>query len=74
MRVTRLARSYCAAVMLNLALVGELPLRPSRPVVGFEREFAPHEDRLDPRELVGGAVITVPIDLSGMSRSGYDLN
>lgn len=74
MPVTRWARSYFAAFMLNLALVGDLQARPTRPQVGFEREFARGTDRLDPRELIDWTVITVPLDLEGPIRSAPDLN
>ena len=74
MAVTRLARSYFAALMLNLALVGDLQSRPTRPQVGLERVFARGTDRLDPKERIDWTVITVPLDLEGPRRSVPDLN
>lgn len=74
MAVTRWVRSYCAAFMLNLALVGDLQSRPTRPQVGFERVFSRGTDRLDPKELIDWTVITVPLDPKGPSRSVPDLN
>lgn len=72
--MTRWARSYFAAFMLNLALVGELQSRPTRPQVGFERVFSRGADRLDPKELIDWTVITVPLELEGPRRSVPDLN
>ncbi len=74
MTVTRWARAYFAAIMFNLALVGDLQSRPTRPQIGFERVFSNGTDRLDPRELIDWTVITVPLDLKGSSRSVPDLN
>ena len=74
MAVTRWARSYFAAFMLNLALVGDLQSRPTRPQVRFEREFSRGTNRLDPKEFVDLTVITVPLELDGPSRSVPDLN
>ena len=74
MAVTRWARSYFAAFMLNLALVGDLQSRPLRPQVGFERLVSRGTDRLDPRELIDWTVITVPLELKSPSRSVPDLN
>ena len=74
MIVTRWARSYCAAFMLSLALVGDLQSRPTRPQVSFERVFSRGTDRLDTKELIEWTVITVPLVLEGPSRSVPDLN
>ena len=74
MAMTRWARSYFAAFMLNLALVGDIQSRPTRPQIGFERVFARGTDRLDPKELIDWTVITVPLDLKRPSRSMPDLN
>jgi len=74
MTVSRWVRSYFAAFMLNLALVGDLQSRPTRPQVGYERVLSRGTGRLDPKELIDWTVITVPLDLEGPRRSVPDLN
>lgn len=68
------ARSYCTALMLNLAALGTVPVRPTGPRIGIERSVLRGPDRFDPRELIDGTVVTVPLDPGRSSRSGPHAN
>jgi len=70
----RWARSYCTALMLNLALVGEIPTRRTGPAIGIERDVAMGPNRFDPREQANQMVITVPLVLAPPVRSGPGVN
>ena len=66
----RWARSYCTALMLNLAVVGEVPARRQGPAIGIERDVMWEPDRYDHREQIDLGIITVPLDLARPGRFG----
>ncbi len=70
----RWARSYCTALMLNLALVGEIPTRRAGPAIGIERDVTMGLDRFDPRERANQLIITVPLVLAPADRAGPTVN
>lgn len=70
----RWARSYCTALMLNLALVGEISTRRTGPAIGIERDVTTEPNQFDPREQADQMVITVPLVLAPPDRSGPDFN
>jgi len=67
-------RSYCTALMLNLATLGTVPERPAGPRIGMEREMDLGPGRFDRRESIGETVVTVPLVVSQPSRSGPHAN
>ncbi len=70
----RWARSYCTAVMLNIAVVGDIATRRSGPAIGIERELQPGSNRFDPREQLQGMVLTVPLEPERHGRTDWHPN